>query len=150
MANIAEEFLEEAALAPQRLGFLAGWVDLGDLLHPTALNRDDIARRIKAYPHGRLLRGCWRVERILARVARKIIIILRAKLADPCGATQRLFHRIAIIHARLNRIRQRWIRNIALMAHNPRAPRRSQSEGDKREGGDNFAVHARRPFHDAT
>ncbi len=150
MANIAKQLFKEAAVAAQSLGFLGRRRDFGNVFHAAAVHCCDIARLIKADAQHHLVARFGRIKRILARVAGEIIIIFRAKLAHPSGAAQSFFNRIAIINAGLNGINQRHISNKALMAGQPRAGRGRQPNGHQDQSSCEFAVHARRPFHNAT
>lgn len=150
LTDIAEQFLEEAAIPAKGFGLFARRVDFRDLFFAATIHCNHIALLIKPHAKHHLLIGCGLVERILTGVAREIKIVLRAKLADPSGAAQSALNRFAVINTGLNSSDERIVSDKALMAGDARARRRGQRNGCKRQREGDFAVHARQPFLDAT
>ena len=63
-ADVAENIFKEAALTAQRRGLVAIGVELADQFDPGAVDRRDIALRIKAHAqHRGLAKASWRVSR---------------------------------------------------------------------------------------
>jgi hypothetical protein len=115
LADIAEQLLEEAAVATQGRGLLVGGVDRGDLFQPLLVHRGDVAGFVEADVENGLLVRTRLVEAVIAVLAGDIIPVTLVELADEAGAAKRRDDRIAIVGAGLDRGDQRLIDQLALM-----------------------------------
>src|SRR4029079_4096569 len=102
VADIVEQFFEEAALAAQDRRLLPGRLDVHHQFLAGALHGGDIALLVEADEQYRLLRDMGIAERELVHVARNIIPVVGRELASETWPAKRLFNRILIVHARLN------------------------------------------------
>src|SRR6185436_8008799 len=81
-ADIAEQLLEQAAMAAQGRRAVVAGVDIGDQLEPGAVDALDIAAGVEADVEHDLLRRARHVEGELAGVARDVIPVALVELAD--------------------------------------------------------------------
>src|SRR4051812_45174045 len=122
-ADITEQLLEEAALAAQRRGLLARRFEVHHQFLAGVLDRGDIALLVEADDHHRLLPDAGVAERDLVDVAGDVIPVVRAELADKARPAERLFNRILIVDARLDRAGHLGIEDDAFVLTHLRAAR---------------------------
>jgi hypothetical protein len=149
-ADIAEQILEEAAVAAQCRRLVAIGIDPHDLFHAAPFDAGDIARRIEVHLHDELGIGARPGERPLLGVDRHVVPGRLAELALERRLPQRLFHGKAVVHAGLHRIGQRGIDQIAAMVANARTSAGQHRKRHRRNAPHHQPIiaHSRTPLLD--
>ena len=132
LADIAEQFLDKAALAAQRRGLVAFGVNPRDLLHAAAVDLFDVAGGIETDNEDRLAEHLGLGKGILAGDPADIIPFLCIELRRKGRPAQRLGNRIAIVDPGLDRRQQRFIDQVTLVLADTRTTSDGQRGGDKR------------------
>src|SRR5688572_4535036 len=132
LADVAEQILEKAAVAAERRGLVVLGVDPRDLLHAGALDVDDVVGRVEVHGEHRLPGDLGRARRSLRGRARHVVPHWLAELADEAGAAERALDRLAVVDARLDRLQQDLVGEVAAMSRDLDATGRQQRRAEHR------------------
>src|SRR5688572_3244564 len=100
--DIAENLVEEAAVAAERRSLVVNRVDLRHQRLVGPVDRGNVAGGVEADMDHVLVRDLLAAERDRLGVARHIIPVVRVELAGERRAAERLGHRILVVDANLD------------------------------------------------
>src|SRR5687768_2990462 len=130
LADIAEQVLEEAALAAERRRLVAFRADPRDLLEPAALGGDHVAGGVEAYRQHGVLGDARGGERALAGGAGDVVPHRLAELALEARLTERALDGIAVVDAGLDRLEDHLVGKVALVVDDRAAARHQHGRAE--------------------
>src|SRR5688572_19151542 len=130
-AAVAQQPVEEAALAAKRRGPRVDRVDRGDQLLPAAVDGDDVAGLVEADVEHRLVVDSDAAHGDGLGVARHIVPVVGIELAGEAWPAERLGDRILVVDADLDRRGELPVDDRAAMLVNAGAAARQGSQQDR-------------------